>query len=73
MKTTDYGLAYIQLPKFNTHLCVGDKVIINEGPGTIISIKGNELTLAYNGRRWTVYLNDIQTFNRNWVGNHNCN
>ncbi len=64
MKTTDYGLDYIQLPKFNTCIAVGDRVILNEVPGTVIFIKDTELTLAHDGRRWTIYLTDIQTFKR---------
>jgi|TARA_R110001606_G_C14946824_1_gene600016 hypothetical protein len=54
----------IQLPKFNTNICIGDMVIINEGVGMIISIKDTELTLTNNGRRWTIYISDIQTFKR---------
>ena len=37
---------FIQVPKFNTNICVGDTVIINEGVGTVVFIKGNELTLS---------------------------
>ena len=55
---------FIQVPKFNTNVCVGDTVIINEGIGTVIFIKGNELTLSNNGLRWTIYINEIQTFSR---------
>jgi len=55
---------FIQLPKFNTNICVGDTVVINEGIGTIIFIKNNELTLSNNGLRWTIYINEIQTFSR---------
>ncbi len=55
---------FIQLPKFNTSICVGDTVVINEGVGTVIFIKTNELTLSNNGLRWTIYINDIQTFSR---------
>ncbi len=55
---------FIQLPKFNTNLCIGDMVIINEGVGIIINIKGTELTLTDNNLRWTIYINDIQTFER---------
>jgi len=55
---------FIQLPKFNTNLCIGDMVIINEGVGMIINIKGTELTLTDNSLRWTIYINDIQTFER---------
>ena len=55
---------FIQLPKFNTNLCIGDMVIINEGVGMIINIKGTELTLTDNNLRWTIYINDIQTFER---------
>ena len=69
MNTTDYGLDYIQLPKFNTCIAVGDRVILNEVPGTVISIKDTELTLAYDGRRWTIYLTDIQTFKRTLCSN----
>ena len=72
MNTTDYGLDYIQLPKFNTCLAVGDKVLINELPGTILYIKDTELTLAYNGARWTMYLSDIQTFERTHTSNVPC-
>jgi len=39
-------------------------VIINEGVGMIINIKGTELTLTDNSLRWTIYINDIQTFER---------
>ena len=53
---------FIQLPKFNTNLCIGDMVIINEGIGMIINIKGTELTLTDNNLRWTIYITDIQTF-----------
>jgi hypothetical protein len=52
------------LPKFNTNLCIGDMVIINEGIGMIINIKGTELTLTDNNLRWTIYITDIQTFER---------
>jgi hypothetical protein len=55
---------FIQLPKFNTNICIGDTVIINEGVGTVIFIKNNELTLSNNGLRWTIYITDIQTFSR---------
>tara|TARA_R110002020_G_scaffold147195_7_gene322412 strand:+ start:983 stop:1168 length:186 start_codon:yes stop_codon:yes gene_type:complete len=55
---------FIQLPKFNTNICVGDTVVINEGIGTVIFIKDNELTLSNNGLRWTIYINEIQTFSR---------
>lgn len=55
---------FIQVPKFNTNICVGDVVIINEGIGTVTSIKNNELTLSNNGLRWTIYINEIQTFSR---------
>lgn len=55
---------FIQLPKFNTNICIGDTVIINEGVGTVIFIKNNELTLSNNGLRWTIYITDIQTFPR---------
>ena len=55
---------FIQLPKFNTNLCIGDMVIINEGVGMIIDIKGTELTLTHNHLRWTIYITDIQTFER---------
>ena len=55
---------FIQLPKFNTNICIGDTVIINEGVGTVIFIKNNELTLCNNGLRWTIYITDIQTFSR---------
>jgi hypothetical protein len=55
---------FIQLPKFNTNLCIGDMVIINEGIGMIINIKGTELTLTDNNLRWTIYITDIQTFKR---------
>lgn len=55
---------FIQLPKFNTNLCIGDMVIINEGVGMIINIKGTELTLTDNNLRWTIYITDIQTFER---------
>jgi len=55
---------FIQLPKFNTNICVGDTVIINEGIGTVIFIRNNELTLSNNGARWTIYINEIQTFSR---------
>jgi hypothetical protein len=55
---------FIQLPKFNTNLCIGDMVIINEGIGMIINIKGTELTLTDNNLRWTIYITDIQTFER---------
>ena len=55
---------FVQLPKFNTNIVVGDKVIINEGRGTVLFIKENELTLSCNGLRWTLYVNDIQTFSR---------
>lgn len=55
---------FIQLPKFNTNICIGDTVIINEGVGTVIFIKSNELTLSNNGLRWTIYITDIQTFSR---------
>ena len=65
MKTTDYGLDHIQFPKFNTSIAVGDREFINENSGTVISIKDTELTLAHDGRRWTIYLDEIQTFHRN--------
>ena len=55
---------FIQLPKFNTNICIGDTVVINEGIGTVIFIKNNELTLSNNGARWTIYINEIQTFSR---------
>tara|TARA_R110002050_G_scaffold33011_3_gene84485 strand:+ start:759 stop:944 length:186 start_codon:yes stop_codon:yes gene_type:complete len=55
---------FIQLPKFNTNICVGDTVVINEGIGTVIFIKDNELTLSNNGLRWTIYIHEIQTFSR---------
>jgi preprotein translocase subunit YajC len=55
---------FIQLPKFNTNICIGDTVVINEGIGTVIFIKNNELTLSNNGLRWTIYINEIQTFSR---------
>ena len=55
---------FIQLPKFNTNLCIVDMVIINEGIGMIINIKGTELTLTDNNLRWTIYITDIQTFER---------
>lgn len=55
---------FIQVPKFNTNICVGDTVIINEGVGTVTSIQGNELTLSNNGLRWTIYINEIQTLTR---------
>lgn len=58
---------FIQLPKFNTNICIGDTVIINEGVGTVIFIKNNELTLSNNGLRWTIYITDIQTFSRKGV------
>ena len=57
-------MKFIQLPKFNTNICIGDTVIINEGVGTVIDIKNNELTLSNNGLRWTIYITDIQTFSR---------
>jgi len=60
------NLSFIQLPKFNTSLCVGDTVIINESKGIIIFIKGNELTLSYNKLQWTIYINEIQTFSRSY-------
>ena len=60
----DMNLSFIQLPKFNTNLVVGDKVIINGGKGIILFIKSNEITLAGNGLRWTIHLNEIQTFDR---------
>jgi hypothetical protein len=55
---------FIQLPKFNTNICIGDTVVINEGIGTVIFIKNNELTLSNNGLRWTIYIHEIQTFSR---------
>ena len=56
------GQDFIQLPKFNTCLVVGDKVSINEGIGTILFIRGGEITLSANGLRWTIQLTDIHTF-----------
>lgn len=64
MSTTDYGLDYILLPKFNTNIAIGDIVSINECKGTVISIRDTELTLHRNGARWTIYLSEIQTFKR---------
>ena len=55
---------FIQVPKFNTNICIGDDVVINEGAGTVTFIRGNELTLSNNGLRWTIYINEIQTFSR---------
>ena len=55
---------FVQLPKFNTNVVVGDKVIINEGRGTVLFIKDNEITLSGNGLRWTLYVNEIQSFTR---------
>lgn len=55
---------FIQVPKFNTSICIGDDVVINEGAGTVTFIRGNELTLSNNGLRWTIYINEIQTFSR---------
>jgi len=57
-------MKFIQVPKFNTNICVGDIVVINEGVGTVTSIQGNELTLSNNGLRWTIYINEIQTLTR---------
>jgi preprotein translocase subunit YajC len=57
-------MKFIQVPKFNTNICVGDIVVINEGVGTVTSIQGNELTLSNNGMRWTIYINEIQTLTR---------
>lgn len=64
MKITDFGLAYIQLPKFNTNIAAGDCVTINGTTGTVTAIKGAELTLSSAGSSWTIYLDEIQTFKR---------
>ena len=41
---------FVQLPKFNTNV--------------VLFIKDNEITLSANGLRWTLYVNEIQTFTR---------
>lgn len=66
MKITDFGLAYIQLPKFNTNIAAGDCVTINGNTGTVTAIKGAELTLSSAGSSWTIYLDEIQTFKRDY-------